>query len=82
MLINTRFSIGEEVYAIYKNGDEINLFKDKISEILVSKEKQIYYLEKHDYEEWQENELVRIYMTSDLVSKIEKLFKEEDNETK
>ena len=48
-----------------------------VKEILVSKEKQIYYLENHDCEEWQENELVKIYMTSDLVSKIEELFKEE-----
>lgn len=77
MIINTKFNIGEEVYAIYKNGDEINLFKDKVKEILVSKEKQIYYLENHDCEEWQENELVKIYMTSNLVSKIEELLNEE-----
>ena len=77
MIINTRFSIGEEVYAIYKEGDEVKVIKDKISEIVVTKEEQVYYLEKHNCEEWQENELVKTYMTSDLVSKIEELFKEE-----
>lgn len=78
MVISTKFNIGEEVYAIYKDGDEIKLFKDKVTEILVSKEKQIYYLEKHDCEEWQENELVKTYSTTNLINRIEELTREEN----
>lgn len=77
MIINTRFSIGEEVYAIYKEDDEVKVIKDKISEIAVTKEEKVYYLEKHNCEEWKEEELVKTYMTSYLVSKIEELLKEE-----
>lgn len=78
MVISTKFNIGEEVYAIYKNGDGIYLFKDKVTEILVSKEKQLYYLEKHNCEEWQEDELVKTYSTTNLINRIEELTREEN----
>ncbi len=78
MVISTKFNIGEEVYVIYKNGDGIYLFKDKVKEILVSKDKKIYYLENHDCEEWQEDELEKTYLTTNLINKIEELTREEN----
>ena len=78
MVISTKFNIGEEVYAIYKENNEVHVFKDKISEIVISKEKQLYYLEKHNCDEWQENELVKTYSTTNLINRIEELTREEN----
>ena len=78
MVISTKFNIGEEVYAIYKENNEIHLFKDKVKEILVSKEKQIYYLEKHNCDEWQEDELIKTYSATNLINRIEELTREEN----
>lgn len=78
MVISTKYAIGEEVYVIYKENNEVHVFKDKISEIVISKEKQIYYLEKHNCDEWQENELVKTYSTTNLINRIEELTREEN----
>lgn len=78
MVISTKFDIGEEVYAIYKESNEVHVFKDKISEIVISKEKQLYYLEKHDCEEYKEDELIKTSLTTNLINRIEELTREEN----
>lgn len=73
MIINTKYAIGDEVYAFYEQDGEIHIFKDKITEIVITENKQLYYLQKHDCDEWTEEELVKINDTEKLIEIIEKL---------
>ena len=74
MVISTKYAIGEEVYAVYKQDDLVHIFKDRVSQIVIISEKeQLYYLEKHNCDEYKESELVKTTSTTELIEKIEKL---------
>lgn len=82
MIINTKFKIGEEVYIIYKEKNNVIINKDIIKEIAINEKEDIFYYTNNYCDEIKECELVETYATSKLVSKIEELLKEKDNETK
>ena len=43
MTIDTKFAIDEKVYIVYKENDEVKVFKDVIKEILITETQTIYY---------------------------------------
>ena len=77
MDIKTKFKIGEEVYIIFKEEHDglVRLFKDKVTEIVISNEPPLYYGEIM-CEEFREEELVSIHNNEELIKRIEKLTNE------
>lgn len=75
MTINTKYSIGQEVYFLIKEEDKnyIELHKDTILEITATKEKIIYIMDAY-CDEVQENEIVPMDYDMMLAEKVRKLF--------
>lgn len=78
MNIKTKFKIGEEVYIIFKEKDGfIQLFKDKVDEIIINN-KDILYYGNILCEEFKEEQLISINDKELLIKKIDELIKNGD----
>ena len=79
MNITTKFKIGEEVYIIFKkeNDQILQLFKDKVIEIVIN-ENDILYYGNVLCEEFKENQLISFNNKELLVEKIDELIKNGD----
>ena len=80
MNIKTKFKIGEEVYIIFKeeNNEILQLFKDKVTEIVINDEDILYYGNVL-CEEFKEDQLISFNNKELLVEKIDELIKNGDN---
>ena len=73
MKIETKYSIGDNVYVIFKEDNgEIKLFKDKIDSIVIKENEIVYFLDKI-CEEFHEHELIKYKDESSLLNKIDAL---------
>lgn len=81
MTINTKFGIGDEVYIVYKENDEVKIFKDEIEEIVIYEVETCYYV-RNSCEQIREDELIHIENRDKVIDKIDELLEEceEDNE--
>lgn len=79
MNIKTKFKIGEEVYIIFKeeNNQILQLFKDKVTEIVINEEDILYYGDVL-CEEFKEEQLISINDKEILIKKIDELIKNGD----
>lgn len=79
MNIKTKFKIGEEVYIIFKekNDQILQLFKDKVTEIVINEDDILYYGDVL-CEEFKEDDLVSINDKELLIKKIDELIKNGD----
>ena len=74
MTINTKYSIGQEVYFLIKeeNNNYIELHKDTILEIVITENKCLYIMDVY-CDEVQEDEIVPIADERLLINKISEL---------
>lgn len=81
----TKFRVGEEVYAIYKEDDGIiRLWKDKIISITIRENNVVDYILEELCDTFSGHELVKIEDEKGLIKKINELIekgKEELNES-
>lgn len=79
MNITTKFKIGEEVYIIFKeeNNEILQLFKDKVTEIVINEDDILYYGNVL-CEEFKEEQLISINDKELLIKKIDELIKNGD----
>ena len=74
MTINSKFDIGDEVYAVYIETDDIiRVFTDTIVSITITEDKTIDYLLDNYCDTFKENELVKIEDKESLVQTIDRL---------
>lgn len=74
MVYSSKFKIGEEVYLIFKENNEVIVRKDKIKEICITEDEVSYILEDYGGGRTKEDELVGINYTFTLTDKIVELF--------
>ncbi len=81
MKIETKYSIGEKVYIVFKEDTDsfVKIFKDNIQEIVVQKNKILYYAESF-CEEFEEDEIVPYSRKDLLVTKINELLESDKDE--
>lgn len=81
MNIKTKFEIGQIVYAVFREENEIwvKVFDDVVTEIVISEDGITYYLEKM-CEEFKEEDLVPIHNSEALTDRIDYLLKGDPNE--
>ena len=81
MNIKTKYEIGQKVYAIFKEENEIwvKIFDDVVSQIVIDEDGITYYLEK-TYEEFKEEDIVPILKSEALVDRIDYLLEGVPNE--
>ena len=74
MKIETKFYIGQRVYIIFKeeNDPYVKIFDDVITQIVIEKDKILYYGYKI-CEEFEEEDIVDIDHVGEVLQKIEKL---------
>lgn len=77
MTIDTKFAIDEKVYIVYKENDEVKVFKDVIKEILITETQTIYYGSIVGWE-LKEDDLVSDADRDKVINKIDELIKKED----
>lgn len=79
MNITTKFSIGQEVYFVYKedNLSAIQVLKDKINEIVIINENEFIYCSKKICDEFKEENIVDANDVVGLFKKIKELEVEE-----
>lgn len=77
MTIDTKFAIDEKVYIVYKENDEVKVFKDVIKEILITETQTIYYGLIVGWE-LKEDDLVSDADRDKVINKIDELIKKED----
>lgn len=75
MNVKTKYKIGDEVYVIQKDGNEVLIATDSIKEIVITKDglchKVNYYLE-HIGDDYEEDELMPIEDKNTLIYRIDK----------
>lgn len=74
MTIDTKFGIGDDVYAVYKEDDEVKVFKDEITEILITKTQTIYYCSIVGWE-LKEDDLISTADRDKVIDRIDELLK-------
>lgn len=83
MLIQTKYEIGQRVWMVYENDDELCVYDDTIAEIVID-DKKIYYVSKNTHIDISEEDIVLYEDTDKLAVKIKQTMKEirerEENE--
>lgn len=74
MTIDTKFGIGDDVYAVYKEDDEVKVFKDEITEILITETQTIYYSSIVGWE-LKEDDLISTADRDKVIDRIDELLK-------
>ena len=74
MVYSSIFKIGEEVYFIFKENDEVIVRKDKIKEIYITENEVLYVLENYYGGRAREDELIAVKYDYELKDKIIQLF--------
>lgn len=81
MNIKTKYEIGQKVYAVFKEKNEIwvKVFDDVILQIVIDEDGITYYLEKM-CEEFKEEDIIPITNSEALVERIDYLLKGDNND--
>ena len=87
MEIKTKYNIGDRVWVVYEPilnnqyhhnepSGEVAMYDDVISSIEINKDGIYYLLEKADYVDLKEDEIILYHETDKLLAKIQKLIHE------
>lgn len=81
MVIESKYDIGQEIWDVYRSGEEIIVRKDKIVEVIYNGEKGILYM-MSVVDEIEEEKVIAIENVTDLTKKIIELQREIDGKEK
>ena len=74
MNLNLKYKFGDEVYVVYIEDDGIvRVFKDKITEFVMSEQYGLHYYVDKMCEEFEEEELISVNDPGGLLMRIDKL---------
>ena len=77
MTIDTKFGIGDDVYVVYKEDDEVKVFKDEITEISITETQIIYFGSMIGFD-LKEDDLISTADRDKVINKIDELLKSEE----
>ena len=75
MTIKTKYEIGQHIWIVYEHRNEVHVYDDYISNIVIDDD-GIMYSSKETYEEYKEEEIILYEETEKLIEKIKKLMQE------
>ena len=79
MVIESKYDIGQEIWDIYRDGKEIIIRKDKITEVILNEEKGILYM-LSICEDIEEKDVIAVDDSVALLRKVYDLQKEIDSD--
>lgn len=76
MKIETKYEIGDHIWVVYKHEGEVQVYDDRIVNILINEDKELIYSPKEGYEEFYEDDIILYDDLIGLGNRVKKLMNE------
>ena len=73
MKLETKYEVGQRIWIVYEDKEEVHLYDDLIVNILINEDREIIYCTKEAYEELNEDEIILYEEAGKLINKIKEL---------